>query len=94
MVANPVARALECPTHGVLVARIVDHPLWEAEVVEVLHPSPAGKARYVVRFASHKRRTVWFGHLRILAMRPPSWWQGRGSPEGTTSRTLNSLRAQ
>ena len=74
MVMNLVARALECPTHGVLVARVVDHPMWENEVVEVLHPLPGDNSRYVVRFASHKRRTVWFGHLRALSMRPPSWW--------------------
>jgi hypothetical protein len=38
--------------------------------VEVLHRSQAQNARYVVRFPSHQRRTVWFGDLRVVAMRP------------------------
>jgi hypothetical protein len=72
MVADPVSRAMQCPSHGVLVARIVRHPLWEGEIVEVLHPSQADHGRYVVRFSTHQRRTVWFGNLRLVAMRPPS----------------------
>ena len=70
MVPDPASRALQCPIHGVLVAQIIPHPLWEGEIVEVLHRSQAQNARYVVRFPSHQRRTVWFGDLRVVAMRP------------------------
>jgi hypothetical protein len=69
MVSDPVSGALQCPTHGVLVAEIIRHPLWEGEIVEVLYPSQAQNARYVVRFAGRKRRTVWFRDLRLVAMR-------------------------
>jgi hypothetical protein len=69
MVADPVSRALYCAAHGVLMARVVDHPLWGGEVVQVLHQSPAYPARYVVRFSSGKHRNVWFDDLRLLATR-------------------------
>ena len=72
MVPDPASGALQCPTHGVLVAEIIRHPLWEGEIVEVLHRSQAEHGRYVVRFAGHKRRTVWFGDLRLVGMRPLS----------------------
>ena len=72
MVLDPTSGALRCPTHGVLVAEIIRHPLWEGEIVEVLRPSQARNARYVVRFPGRKRRTVWFGGLRLVAMRPLS----------------------
>ena len=70
MVPDHASRALQCPMHGVLVAQIIRHPLWEGEIVEVLHRSQAQNARYVVRFPGHQRRTVWFGDLRVVAMRP------------------------
>ena len=69
MVAHPVSRVLYCAAHGALMARVVDHPLWGGEVVQVLYHSRAHHARYVVRFSSGKRRTVWFDDLRLLAMR-------------------------
>jgi hypothetical protein len=69
MVLDPASRALQCPMHGVLVAQIIRHHLWEGEIVEVLHRSQAEQARYVVRFPGHQRRTLWFGDLRVVAMR-------------------------
>jgi hypothetical protein len=69
MKPDPVSGTLSCAAHGVLMARVVDHPLWGGEVVQVLHHSRAHHARYVVRFSSGKRRTVWFDDLRLLAMR-------------------------
>jgi hypothetical protein len=69
MAPDAASRALQCPAHGVLVAQIIRHPLWEGEIVEVLHRSQAEQARYVVRFPGHQRRTVWFGDLRLVAMR-------------------------
>jgi hypothetical protein len=72
LVADPVSRALQCPAHGLLVAQIIHHALREGEIVEVLHLSPSEPARYVVRFPGHKRRTVWFGDLRVVGMHRPS----------------------
>jgi hypothetical protein len=69
MVADRVSRALYCTAHGALMARVVDHPMWGGEVVQVLYQSHAYHGRYVVRFSSGKHRTVWFDDLRLLAMR-------------------------
>lgn len=73
MISDLAFRARYCPIHGVLAARIVRHPLWEGEVVDVLCPSQTESSCYVVRFASGKRRTVWFSDLRVLEMHQTPW---------------------
>jgi hypothetical protein len=58
MKTDRVSRSLYCAVHGALMARVVDHSIWDGEVVQVLYRSQAHDARYVVRFSSGKRRTV------------------------------------
>jgi hypothetical protein len=72
MKTDRVSRSLYCAVHGALMARVVDHSIWDGEVVQVLYRSQAYDARYVVRFSSGKRRTVWFNDVRLLGVRQPA----------------------
>jgi hypothetical protein len=63
---------LACPRHGVAEARIERNPLWNGEIVELVGPALFNEDRYVVHFASGKRRTVRVDRLTQVGMRLPA----------------------